>query len=57
MKFLLLFLLLSSCAEFTTSIHRCDNKVGPEKEACIEAYKNHDRHMRYMDFRGGRGDR
>jgi hypothetical protein len=52
MKYLFL-LLLVGCSGFTTSKHRCDNKIGLEKEACMESYKNYVRHIKYMDFRGG----
>ncbi len=51
---MLLFLLVG-CAGFTTSKHRCDNKVGLEKEACLESYNNYVRHMDYVHFRGGVG--
>jgi len=55
MKYLILFLLLTSCANWTTSKHRCDNKVGIEKEACLESYDNYVRHRDYRHFRGGAG--
>lgn len=54
MKYLIL-LLLTGCAGFTTSVHRCDYKVGLEKESCIESYRNYSRHINYREFRGGRG--
>ena len=54
MKYLLLMILIVSCTTFTTSKHRCDNKVGLDKEVCIEHYNNYVKHRDYMKFRGNR---
>lgn len=50
MKYIFL-LFLFSCS--TQSIYQCDNKVGIEKESCVENYKNQNRHKEYHDFRAG----
>ena len=44
-------LLLGGCS--TTSYMRCDKYVGPEKEACLEKYKQQIDNMDYRGFRGG----
>jgi len=53
MKYFIILLLLASCSTITTSKHRCDNKVGVEKEMCLESYENYVRHLDYRRFRGG----
>ena len=64
MKLLLIVLLLTtgSCANFNISNFnmsesRCDNKVGIEKEQCVESYNNFVRHLEYKGFRGSGRDR
>lgn len=43
--------LLGSCG--TTSYMRCDSYIGPEKQACLELYKQQTDNMDYRNFRGG----
>jgi hypothetical protein len=43
--------LLSGCG--TTSFMRCDKYIGPEKEYCLEKYKQQTDNMDYRSFRGG----
>lgn len=56
MKYLIVLLLVGGCADISVSRYRCDNKVGVEKEQCLEAYDNYTRNLDYVNFRGGGND-
>jgi hypothetical protein len=53
MKKLIFLFLLFGCAGETTSIHRCDSKLGYEKDSCLRTYHTYIRHRDYVMFRGG----
>ncbi len=52
--FIVLFAaLISSCG--TSSIHRCDNALGEERDTCLQEYRqNSDRLMKIQDKMGNR---
>jgi hypothetical protein len=43
--------LLGGCG--TTSIMACDRYIGPEKDYCLERYKQQSDNLDYRMFRGG----
>lgn len=53
MKFILLALILSSCAVGVPSKYRCVHKIGIEKDMCLNKYKIYMKHLDYTYFREG----